>query len=275
MSSSYFDMVRPTYIENWPDALVRLSIAQAGIRLDREMAEVLGGNILEFHEAFPEPWFRPLTALEAQLDQAMAQFPAGVFVRLGSRSPKDSFLGCRRGFRCESGAQALALLCDASERVYEDLSLALAQGYDPWVWVRQWLTIEPWQEFRCFMRGRELVGISQYNYHEHFPQVVEYHDSITWAIRSFFDLHFRAACHLSDVVFDVLVQRREYRHADGLKETAWEVKLLEINPYCAMTDPCLFNWNKPEELDGSLRFRQEPRRRDPDPSEAFLTEAVP
>ena len=40
----YFKLVSPTYIENWPDALHRLSIASARVPLLEGEAEALGAS---------------------------------------------------------------------------------------------------------------------------------------------------------------------------------------------------------------------------------------
>jgi len=53
----------------------------------------------------------------------------------------------------------------------------------------------------------------------------------------------------NNVVFDVYLRRRTSEN-----EVAWEVKLLEINPYFNLTDPCLYNWHKKQEFDGSLKI---------------------
>lgn len=258
-TANFFDLVSPTYLENWTSELRRLSIAQKDIPLDRDAAIVLGYHITELGDMYFKKHINNIAVdkrcdimndLIAKAGMLIVEFPDGVFVRLGSRSPKDSWLGHREGFKVVSGKKAIALLTDCSERVAEDLSLALANNYLPHIFLRQWIDIEPWQEFRCFMKNRILVGVSQYNYlgNECFEEIVEHKDSIRWAVEMFFE-KFRQASHLDDVVFDVFVIKRQRGN-----EIQWEVKLLEINPFFAMTDPCLFCWDKPEEFDGSIRI---------------------
>ena len=111
-------------------------------------------------------------------------FPRGAFVRLGSRSPKDSWKGHREGFRVLPGTDPLRFILDASERMHEDVMLALQHDYTPTIFVRQWVTIPRWSEFRCFMQGRKLVGISQYDYLEGktFAEILRDPDVIPWVI---------------------------------------------------------------------------------------------
>lgn len=243
----YFNLVSPTYIENWPDALHRLSIASARVPLLEGEAEALGASNGEYAEAFPAPHFRDLSALQQRLDDAIQRFPGGAFVRLGSRSPKDSWDGAANGFRCLDGARAIKLMTDSSERVSDDLHLAIANGYTPSIWVRQWLEIQPWQEWRCLMRGRKLIGVSQYNYRikdaDGIKAVADTANLAAWAIGEF-SYEFQAASHLGDAVFDVILYRKTRQGESGPKRTETEVKLLEVNPFCEMTDPCLFRWDQ-------------------------------
>lgn len=226
--SKFLKLSVPTYIENWPSELCRLSIAQVDIPLTIEEATALGTNIIELGEGFGTP--ADISDIERRLDDAVATFPAGAFVRLGSRSPKDAFYA-DLSKPVKTGKEALAWLLGGSERIADDLHLDL----------------EPWQEFRCFMNGCRLAGISQYYYREHEPKVALYKDSIKWAIEEHFFPEFRDATPLQSVVFDVFVRVREL---EGERET--QVKLLEINPFFEMTDPCLFDWRKPEMFDGRM-----------------------
>ena len=249
----YFDMVRPTYVENWPAGLFNHSIATVhfGLSLE-EAAAVLAHNAIKQEEGPP-----PTVAQSELVDRLIQkieflgrQFPGGFFVRLGSRSPKDSWTGYEGGFCCLDGKRAIALLLD-SERVYEDLSLALKNAYCPHLVVREWVRLEPWQEFRCFVKGGELVGVSQYFYHDFFPEIAENHDGIQWAVKLFLD-RIRAHLPVADVVVDVFVKIRRRG-----PEREHEVRLLEINPLCAYTDPCLFNWSRDRFEEFEFRFLTE------------------
>lgn len=250
--TTYFDRVAPTYLEFWPKELCSLSIAQVSIRLDLNDMLRLGCANGEWGEVFRGDFgdsVGDLSKIEAKLDEAISKFPNGAFVRLGSRSPKDSWVGCREGFKVTSGKEALRRLTDSSERVHDDLSLALANEYEAFLFVRQWMDIPPESEFRCFMKGRKLVGVSQYQYRDVFPWVKENKEGIHFAIEEFFH-DFKKASHLDDVVFDVFVKLRRRGN-----ESEYEVKLLEINPFFEMTDPCLFDWRNGGDFDGSFRTK--------------------
>jgi hypothetical protein len=243
----HLELAKPTYLEQWPAALRRLSLAQPGIPLGVAQMDAMMAAIEEI--AKPEHQ-AVLDALGKAVDELLPDFPKGAFVKLGSRSPKDGFFP--DGLKMLDGRLAVAVMC-TSMRVFDDLALAKAAGYQPWIFLREWKDIPAWTEFRCFMQGRKLTGISQYYYRECYPDLVKYAGSIEWAIQRFFEKDFRDACHLDDVVFDVFVTVRE-KHSSCILE----VKLLEINPYSVMTDPCLFSWHNYDFFRGQMRFIESP-----------------
>ncbi|MGH9631898.1 MAG: hypothetical protein ACRD7E_26635 [Bryobacteraceae bacterium] len=252
---SYFEEVKLTYLESWPAALSDLSIPQVEVQLTLEEASALGSNIIELFEAFGEPAGRDISGIRERVDRAIRQFPNGAFVRLGSRSPKDSWRGLREGFRCCDGEKAVGLLTDCSERIADDLQLAIAENYKPRIFVREWQDIPEWSEFRCFMKDRRLVGISQYNYLKKrcFPEIEVQADYLRMAIEDFFE-RFRTACHLDTVIFDVFIKQQVCLLAKTVGSCFWQVKLIEINPFFDLTDPCLFRWGADADFDGSFRF---------------------
>lgn len=248
----YFEFVKPTYIENWPKALADLSIEQIDIPLTIDEARALGSNIAEYGEAFGP--VQSIKAIEHRVNEAVKQFPNGAFIRLGSRSPKDSWrreptMRVLSVDRITRDSSPLRFMLDCSERMSDDLRLAAQNDYAPHIFVRKWINLEKWQEFRCFVKDGELVGISQYYYDQFFPVISQEADSIEWAIKAWCDSYFVNASHLRDVVFDVVVSMRG---SGAIRQ--WGVRLLEINPFFNMTDPCLFSWDKPNDFDGSFRY---------------------
>jgi len=261
-----WDVSWPTYIESWPNALHSLSVSSVRVQMTLEEARVMGSYIIELGEGFtegvPENHETVKDHLIARLDKAVQQFPMGIFVRLGSRSPKDAFYwGCGLGEgvqlpngQISSGRMAFDLLTCCSERIYDDLHMQIAMNYPPSVWIREGLDLPEWSEFRCFMQDRKLVGISQYYYRGVYSEITEDAAGIKWAIEQFFDKELRDASHLDSVVFDVFIKRRRSL-SDSYNQ--YGVKLLEINPFYNLSDPCLFDWNRPEEFKGQIRFRTE------------------
>lgn len=252
MDNSYFEMVQPSYMENWPALLFNASVSTVHFPLtEKEVKALLGVNVcsLEGGSGSTPKDLKTLNALADKVEFFGKQFPGGFYVRLGSRSPKDSWEGHREGFRCQDGKKAIQLLAD-SERVYDDLCLARANNYAPHLVVREWVDLAGWQEFRCFVKDGRLVGISQYFYDQVFPEVVEHHDGIQWAIE-FFVKKIQPMLPTQTLIVDVFVRLRE-----RAQEREWQVRLLETNPWSIYTDPCLFNWSRDTFEDFEFRYKK-------------------
>ncbi len=234
----YFDIAKPTYIENWNRELCSLSIGQSNIELSfKDVVEPLL-DLIWNNKKTPV-----VKILEDRVHEEVIKFPKGAFIRLGSRSPKD--VDIKPVF---TGKEAVELLL-SSVRVFDDLVIAVQNRYNPHIFIREWVDMKEEFEFRCFMKDKKLVGISQYQYNKRYLEVMNNSKSIEWVIQQFFNRQFKDACKLDDVVFDVFLTQRY-----GFSDVTWEVKLLEINPFYAMTDPCLFDWRKPEEFKGQFKY---------------------
>jgi len=200
--------LKPTYIENWPEGLYELSIPQKDIPMSAEEAVVLGAHIVELGESFyryliPGNPYITLNSLKERIEKALQYFSGGAFIRLGSRSPKDSWLGIQEGFRCTTADRAVKLLTDVSERVSDDLHAAIDHNYLPHIFVRQWRDIPRWGELRCFVKDRELVGASQYFYQEYFPRLAERAAQVRKKLHEEIIPALIAVTHMDTVVFDI------------------------------------------------------------------------
>lgn len=234
----YWEIAHPTYIENWPTEMLSLSISTVQLKLTLEDIIALGSNNGEFGEAF-SPTPLEISHIINAIDPLVRQFPNGAFVRLGSRSPKDSYLIYDSSPKVTTGEEAINLICGNSERIYDDLKLAQLMEYQPSIFIREYIDIPKWTEFRCFVKNNEMISISQYNYYDGcLDEIVKNCDVIEWAIRYWFNNYFKSINHLPNVVVDVFVKPQVY----GQSQVSWGVKLLEINPFYPMTDPCLFKW---------------------------------
>jgi hypothetical protein len=233
-----------TWIENWPAGLAHLSFPQRGLRLEVEEIHALGRRNGVHAHCFAAGSDQCLHDLEVRLDKAVRTFTEGAFIRLGSRSPKDTMLGVLTGCRAGDGAEALRLLACGSARVAFDLRRSLQARYNPWIFVRQWIAIPPETEFRCFMQKRRLAGVSQYYRDCLFPAISSgsVTEIINAALRWFFPI-FVSQCPLEDVVFDLSLTA----------EPEPSSKLIELNPFGPPTDAALFSWVDAD-FDGTIRI---------------------
>jgi hypothetical protein len=242
MSEEFFHNMAKTYIENWPSLLFNESIATAILRLNnKEVNSLIETNIYTIEQTGKAPSEETISIirqLEDKLTGYISRFPRGAFVKLGSRSPKDSYIGCKEGFCCREGHKAIKLFND-SERIHDDLLTARHYGYQPHIAVREWIDIPEWAEFRGFIKNRKLIGLSQYNYlnMEAYPEIIQNADSIEWAIRRKVE-RIAGLLPLPDIVADFCYKARVRGN-----ERINEVILIELNPFDFLTDPCLFNWN--------------------------------
>ncbi len=237
---TYFETVKPTFLENWPKGMMNLSFSSVPTKLSLKEARALGAEIVEWGETFGPRGMLAVDGIKDRLGKAMAFFPNGAFVRLGSRSPKVSWNGHREGFKCRTAADAIALLTDCSERMHGDLQLALHEKYQPTIWLREWHD-DLGYEIRCFVKGRRLVAASQYEYKCIADDLYEHRRSIIEAIVRYVEQDFLPVCHLEDVIVDLAVRRKVHdKHG---------VVLIEINPYFEHTDPCLFDWKTPRHIE--------------------------
>jgi D123. len=260
----YFDFVKRTYLESWPAEWRRVSCTSSSVQLTGPETMALGRAIQDWGQAFPgwgerefaESDSQLLWGLEKRLHDLVLNLDKRAFVRLGSRSAKDSFLAHDTGPLVNSGKRALEMLTSNSERVYEDLCLAIDNEYKPHIWVRRWLDLDypfeahekrGWSEFRCFVKDRELVGVSQYFYNRPYPVILQNAEKIKQAIDALGD-HLIDTGHLDSFIFDAYVTCGPSLRHSGYDFAA---HLLEVNPFFALTDPCLFDWR--EEFDGTMR----------------------
>ncbi len=118
-----------------------------------------------------------------------------------------------------------------SDRVY--CELAFSDTYDMTLLLLDYRVINHSSETRCFIRGGQLIAISQYYTDLH--NVYADTSAVIEKIIQYFSAN-KNLCSLPDYVGDIYF----------VAETG-AVELIELNPYSHDTDPCLFTW---DELDG-------------------------
>lgn len=254
MTAAYFRRVGPTYLENWPPELASIATRGIGVPLSRDETRELEIRAAGRRGFLDEPAWPPHSDLDARLDRAIRELGGRAFVRLGSRSPKDSPLASRRGMMVADGAEALRLLCAGSERTRFDLALAVRLDVPVWIFVREWRTIPPWSEWRLFFRGGALRAACQYEIRDddqaprHFPELwnAALSGEVPRALARFAE-RFLPRSHLADVVADAIAVPA----GDGSGRL--ELELLELNPLFPKTDPCLYRWHFDDPSDMTFR----------------------
>lgn len=236
--------ISPFFIENWLPALRALSIQTEIIPLTPAHADTLIALINATWEGKSTHGI-PTFALAGDLEPALATVGGRAFVRLGSRSPKDNTGFMQPDMRpapVYSAHHAIEAL-SYSERVTDDLTMAMSAGYSPVIAVRRWVDMPPECEFRCFVSDSRISGITQYYLDGHGPS--------SWINRNAAGIEATLRRYLSDV----LVPLSGYQSftADLILTHDFRVTLLEVNPpvESGSTYPGLFGLN---DLDGSFRY---------------------
>ena len=224
----YFNYAKSTYIDFWNPALLEKSIPTKMIKMTLEEATLLtdiqDGKVKFGKDNIPDG----LRRLWNEIDMLLKEFPNGAFIRLGSRSPKDSYTAEKLNYCWKDTFNVLESLLE-STRIFEDLCRAERLKYEPTLIMREWMSFEKWQEFRCFIKDGELVGISQYYYHnEVFEEIKSNEKDIIKSIKDKVE-ETKPFLPTPSVVFDVIYNKEN-------------TIFLEINPFGKYTDPCLFTW---------------------------------
>lgn len=224
------DLGRAGWIECWPPALQALSQPQVGLQLSRPQLHALGRLNGMGLPVFDLADGAGLTTLTRALEAALQPFAQGAFVRLGSRSPKDTAAWLGSGGRACNAQQALAMLGGGSLRVFQDLRLCARQGWLPWVFLRQWRDMAAQSEWRGFVCDGHLRGLSQY--HRSAVQTAADLQALQQGgVRALVGLAGKVQAALAQrcVVFDAWLR------PDG------QAELIELNPCGPSTSMALFD----------------------------------
>ncbi|POS86047.1 hypothetical protein EPUL_002174 [Erysiphe pulchra] len=98
--------------------------------------------------------------------------------------------------------------------------------------LRKWFHVNTSFEFRCFVRKRKLIAISQRDVN-HFDFLSSLKDKIRDAIVNFFSKILKDTFPDPNFVFDIY-----------LPEPFERVRLMDINAWAPRTDPLLFSWQE-------------------------------
>ncbi|VAH55697.1 unnamed protein product [Triticum turgidum subsp. durum] len=136
---------------------------------------------------------------------------------------------------------------DAEQESSDDDETWVDDGFQYYLALRKWYPgLRPESEFRCFVRGRKLVGVSQRDPSAYYPSLPGWSAEVQPKIEDFFEEFIEPQFASENYTFDVYVR------ADG------RVKLIDFNPWGGYTLPLLFTWEELEEeqrAEDELEFR--------------------
>lgn len=230
------------YLENLPPGISELFIPQQPVPMP-----------LEALPAFAAQLDIPGAERSSESMKAMDEFfkifsnvvegnnPGGSFFRLGSRSPKDTFN--YRPLKVLNPLDAIHL-CMLSDRIGHDIHWGFLHSYSPTFFVRPWLEMERWREFRCFVKDGKLYGISQYYCFNdaEFPEI---------AVHS----HIVAKLLAKMILESVIPAAPHHTFACDVYYLPDVPKLIDYNPFNHKTGMCLFDASYQSSHKTELRFR--------------------
>ncbi|KAL5501449.1 hypothetical protein ACEPAH_8709 [Sanghuangporus vaninii] len=188
--------------------------------------------------AFPE--------VDAKIRQAIEDYGA-VFPKLNFSSPKDAswILPSSSPLKCSAPSEVYMLLKSSDfvlhdveeESVFEgctsDAERELSR-YELELVLRKWYHVDPSREFRCFVRSKKLLGISQrdQNFYPYMNEQ-ETRKKIVDTIEKFWMREIQRTWSTEDYTFDLILTR-----------DLQSGHIVDFNPYAPRTDPLLFTYDE-------------------------------
>lgn len=181
------------------------------------------------------------------IKEKIAELGGAVAPKLNWSSPKDAkwISPHQNTLKCTS-PNDIYLLLKSSSFVSHDLVHAFddcvagppSRPFAPILVLRPFFTPHVALEFRCFVKHRSLIGISQrdLNYYSFLEGL---RPQLSRKVRAFFRETLKFTFPDASFTFDIYVPESSMAN-DGLGK----VRLIDINPWAPRTDSLLFNWQE-------------------------------
>lgn len=158
----------PFNIESWQPGLLALSVQTVIIELSVAEIRLLEDMIQQAHgDGRAVDKNTPIyVELYQRIARAIDAVGGRAFIRLGSRSPKDSCGYLNNDMKMVpiyNARDAIGLITSETERLWNDIDDARRADYIPRLCIRRFLDFDLEHEFRCFIEAGEIAGITQYH----------------------------------------------------------------------------------------------------------------
>ncbi|KAK6349688.1 hypothetical protein TWF696_005967 [Orbilia brochopaga] len=205
-------------------------------------------NANDDDDEYEDPSYRFADIHEA-VKAAIAELGGAVYPKLNWSAPKDASFILGNTLKCAT-ASDVYLLLKSSNFVTHDLEHAFDDTVDTpdedgrvlqvsdiayALVLRKWVEVIPSVEFRCFVKDRKLVGVTQRDMN-HYKFLEDGRDEFLRLIKEFFEKHLEKTFPDPNFVFDVYIPKTLV--------TDSRVWLMDINPYAIRTDPLTFSWTE-------------------------------
>lgn len=224
-----------TAMENWPEAVAKLSLPYDRIEISTQDAEACLSNARGKPAALSQ-------SLLSDINSILETYTNGAHIRLGLGSLK---LG-KKPPKINSVQDFAAAMQRPNQRLAAFLETYVSSNREASLFLTPWRTIPANSEYRAFVKAGSILGVSQYNIDQVFPEIAQQAEQISSGIYQFLS-NLIPKMHLEDFSVDLCIPMDHARQGDCF--------LLEINPLIRRTSACLFNWNNKQSFDGTFRYR--------------------
>ncbi|KAK6521571.1 hypothetical protein TWF506_001784 [Arthrobotrys conoides] len=188
---------------------------------------------------------------------AIAELGGSVYPKLNWSAPKDAAFMLGNTLKCSSPSDVYLLL-KSSNFITHDLEHAFDETVDTpdengkllklsdveyALVLRKWVDVITSVEFRCFVKQRKVVAITQRDLN-HYDFLENGREEFLALIQEFFARHLEKTFPEADFVFDVYIPKTLL--------TESRVWLVDINPYSPKTDTLTFAWQEILNIDPSI-----------------------
>lgn len=190
----------------------------------------------EGSENVRQPLSHDLNKLTDEIKEAIKELGGSVLPKLNWSSPKDASWINEGTLKCQTAGDVYLLL-KSSDFVSSDLELldSVKGGQKIQLCLRKWANLFPSQEFRCFVKGKRLVCVSQRQADQHFEHLPSEKDELLVLLEDFMEdcvLGKFSSGQVPSYVVDVYIDRQD------------RVWIVDFNVWGERTDSLLFSWNE-------------------------------
>ncbi|KAJ1882567.1 hypothetical protein LPJ57_000849 [Coemansia sp. RSA 486] len=179
-----------------------------------------------------------IDATSMAIREAIDKLGGKVFPRMNWSAPTDAtWMTCDNSLQCRSLSEVLIVL-KGSDKISEDIDgtqFLSKQEMGDWeheLVLRQWCNLYPSMEFRCFVRNKTLVAVSQIEM-QYYEFLESMEDKIESSIQRLFDRHICSQFESENYCFDVYITQEDGR-----------TFVIDFKPMCDKVDSCLYLWQE-------------------------------
>lgn len=240
LAKDWYKTLDGVKFSDWDKNLFKYSIAIKELEIPTELIE----NCLENRDKSEH---RLINYLQRLLNKSENRFYYNknhikeLFIKLESRSPKDYLQEYpKETLKPVVSAKDIVDALFGSLRTFEDLCLLVKLNSTIKLYIRPFIYMYKPFEWRVFVKGGKLIGISQQFYNKVFDFETYYYkylESVESSIKYFMNNTCIPNIKVKDFVADLYVENENYHIG---KNRLLPVTIIETNPY-GLSDPCLFN----------------------------------